>query len=97
MAMMTEEPNPKRIVDLGGRKRRGIRLMKIAILTAVVLAMAGSVAMAGSAKRYAPGQLQKNPGDAKKYAPGQRQKEPGQAKTLAPGQQQKKETTGGRR
>jgi hypothetical protein len=74
--------------------------MKIAILTAAVLAMAPSLAMAqasdNSAKRYAPGQLQKNPGDAKKYAPGQRQKEPGQAKKYAPGQRQKHPETTGR-
>jgi len=58
-----------------------------------VLGLAMSPALAqqqpdNSAKQYAPGQKQKEPGDAKKFAPGQKQKEPGQAKDFAPGQQQ---------
>jgi hypothetical protein len=67
--------------------------MKVAILAATVLALSGSPLLAqqtkDSAKEYAPGQRQKEPGDAKKFAPGQRQNEPGQAKEYAPGQQQK--------
>ena len=76
--------------------------MKALILAVTVLGIAPSGALAqqydsNSAKRYAPGQRQDNPGEAKKYAPGQRQKEPGQAKKYAPGQQQKSpDTTTGR-
>ena len=72
--------------------------MKALIVAAAVLGTACSGALAqqydsNSAKKYAPGQRQDNPGEAKKYAPGQRQKEPGQAKKYAPGQQQQTPNT----
>jgi hypothetical protein len=76
--------------------------MRIALLTAAVLALAVPPVLAqqqpdNSAKQYAPGQRQKEPGDAKKFAPGQKQKEPGQAKKYAPGQQQNTTTGSGSR
>jgi hypothetical protein len=63
--------------------------MKFLILVAAVLGLAFTPmsAMAGSAKKYAPGQKQATPGQAKRFAPGQRQTYPGQAKKFAPGQQ----------
>jgi hypothetical protein len=51
------------------------------------LALTAISAQSESAKRFAPGQKQTEPGQAKKFAPGQKQKQPGQAKKFAPGQQ----------
>ena len=53
---------------------------------AVGLILTSMSAQSESAKRFAPGQKQTEPGQAKKFAPGQKQKEPGQAKKFAPGQ-----------
>ena len=63
---------------------------------AVALTMVPAMAAQNSAKKYAPGQRQQEPGQAKKFAPGQRQKQPGQAKKFAPGQQKNDGTTIGR-
>ena len=64
----------------------------LALLFAVLtLSINGATAesQGSTAKKYAPGQRQDQPGEAKKYAPGQKQKKPGQAKTYAPGQKGK--------
>ena len=65
--------------------------MRSLIVFGIVAGLSLSPVMAepsNSAKDFAPGQKQKEPGDAKKFAPGQKQKEPGDAKKFAPGQQQ---------
>jgi hypothetical protein len=61
------------------------------LCTALLLSIGGASAesQGSTAKKYAPGQRQDQPGEAKKYAPGQKQKKPGQAKTYAPGQKGK--------
>jgi len=64
----------------------------LALLCALLmLSIGGATAesQGSTAKKYAPGQRQAEPGQAKKYAPGQRQMKPGQAKKYAPGQQGK--------
>ena len=70
--------------------------MKSLTIAAVALGLAISPAVAqnsgSSAKEFAPGQ---QTGPAKKYAPGQKQKQPGQAKKFAPGQRMLDDRTTG--
>jgi hypothetical protein len=72
-------------------------LAAIAVLMgAPVAAMAesGTISHSNSAKKNAPGQLQKTPGQARYFAPGQRQTHPGQASQFAPGHEKHRTTTG---
>jgi hypothetical protein len=87
-------------------ERRNLDMhMKVTTLAAAaVLIGSSAVGMAemssnnpnnpNSARKYAPGQLQKHPGQARVFAPGQRQKSPGQASEFAPGHEKNKATTG---